>query len=552
MMMLLVYLIAVPFILFTVLSYAAGPDRYLKWLAFQNIVGAALALGLAAISTGVFYNYDGYYGDFWVTMDAMNKVKHGSLSSIDFFSPIGPAFFWVLGATISLTDEISASSVMRAGALVAAFAVIMTAGMLWRRISFLGLTIVLFTVVTVAVSGRGNGEILSHAHIHFLAPYNRWAWALFIPVALRLSLPDRGRDLLGDVLIGVAIALLLLTKVTYGAAGLGLLFARVVLVQGAWREMIGAVLAIFATLVVAEIATGQLFPYLDDLSTVASLPQSGFRVRKLMFQLGELFVYMSIGIVVYVVSSDPLRERSQEFEPKFRYFVPIFFIVIVALAGCAVLLQNHNKFEASIYPLLPLIALEWTGVLRLKNTAAMFEGFRSRILITFTVLFMILLPIFDLGMYVGQRVNYKIQGPDPAFAGTPYADLRFANYLMNWNTGLQSVATARDGVLEGYQILLEAGAAQEDAGRVVALSFSNPFPLMLGQPSPLGTPIWYDHNRSFTDEVFVDPDVLFEGADYVVRGKFDAELWRVYGSIVEAQFEQKFKGKFWTLYVRAQ
>jgi hypothetical protein len=554
MMLLAVYAVAGVFVVCAVLVTLAVPGRYRDLLALQNTVAAAVVLALAGLTHGIYYNHDGYFGDFWTATEALNKARQGLLSSVDFFSPIGPAYYWTFQLTASLTETVSASSIMHAGAIAGALSAGMAVLMLYRRMSVLGLSIAVFSVVTVATSGRGNGEQLQEMALHFLAPYNRWAWALFIPVALRLSLPARGRDLTGDIVTGVAVALLLLTKVTYGAALIGLLSARVVLLLPRdWLSPAAVFGALATALVVAEAATGQVSAHLQDLAATASLPDNALRIGKFFNQLGEMAIYLLIAVTAYLVSTQRTDTLRMDIASLYNFLTPIIMIALVAGAGCAVLSQNHYSVEAAVYPLLPLIALEWTGALRRENEAGDGQPPRARILTLSAVLVMVFLPVVDFGMHVGQRVQYALNGPDPAFSGTPYADLRFEPFLVGQGPSkLNTVADGYAGTLEGHQALLSAGAAEDGAGRVLALNFANPFPMMLDQPSPDGSPIWMHEGRSFSRDMFVPPEELFRGVDYVMVTLGPSSLWDIYGSTVEADFQQIFEGQYWRLFRRVQ
>jgi hypothetical protein len=550
MMQLAIYAVAGVFLVCAVLVTFAMPKRYRDFLAVQNALATAVVIAFAGLTSGIYFNHDGYFGDFWTATDAMNKARHGLVSSVDFFSPIGPVYYWVYNLTARLSETVTASSIMHAGALAGIVIAGMGYLMLCRRMSLLGVSIAIFFAVTVATSGRGNGEDLQDAAMHFLAPYNRWAWALFIPVVLRLSLPPRGRDPVGDVVTGIAVALLCLTKVTYGAAAIGLLGAHAVIVRPRdwWAPALVAG-ALAATLAVTEAATGQVSAHLDDLAMTAALQESGLRLHKLLVQLGEMALYTVLGITAYLVSSEQTDTLRWDAASLRAFLTPIVMIVLVAGAGCAVLLQNHYRVEAAVYPLLPLIALEWTGVLRSAGGDG--QAPRVRVLTLSAVLVVVFLPVVDLGMHVGQRLQYHLNGPDPAFAGTPYADLRFEPYLVEHASSRLNTATdGRAGVLEGYRALVAAGAAEDGAGRVLTLGFANPFPMMLDRPSPPGAPIWMHEGRSFSQAAFVPPRVLFEDVDYVMLGRGNLTLWDIYRSTVEVDFQEVFQGSYWRLFER--
>lgn len=550
MMILAVYVAALIYVTLALLIAGAQPKTYLGRLAALNFGAAGVALALAGLSSGIYFNHDGYFGDFWTATEALNKAQAGQLSSVDFFSPIGPVYYYFYAVLAQLDTALTASSIMHAGALAGLVAVILSVVILYRQISVLGLSLVIVSVATIAVSGRGNGELLHATSMHFLAPYNRWAWAFFVPVAVSLALPYR-RNAVGNVALGVTIAMLLMLKVTYGAAALGLVVARVVLVGQAWRQVPFIAGGIVCLLAALELVTGQVTAHLNDLSLAASLPENGLRVRKLFVQLGEMLLFSFLGIVAYLACVQTPTDGPRRAKDIWEFCRPIVLILLVAGAGCAVLMQNHYIVEAAVYPLLILIGLEWTGVLRQLGSDPVMSQFRSRLLLTTATCVIAFYPVVDIGMHAGQRIQYKANGPDPELAGTPYADLRFKPSLVaDDGTLLNSVADGHAGLLSGLDMLRAAGADQPGAGQTAALSFANPFPMLLGQPSPSGTPIWLHKDRSFSKEVFVEPGVFFDGVDFVMVASGASVLTEIYASTLKAQFDEKARSEHWTLLVR--
>lgn len=514
-------------------------QKYLLGLSAVIATAAVAGLAMVFLTPGVYFGFDGYFGDFWTATEAVNKTKDGLLSSVDYYSPIGPVYGYVFALWLLFDADPTAATILQASALAALIAAAMGILILRRHVSTIGLAVAVFSIIGIAVSGRGNGELLHEMPLHYVAPYNRWAWALFIPVALRLALPYR-RDLLGDVVLGIAIALLLMLKVTYGAAAIGLVAARVCLLPSSWRAVPLIVSGLVSVLAAIELTTGQVSAHVSDLAFTARLPQSGLRLYKLFEQLGEAAIYSLAAIVLYFGTLHRTTLWSD--------LRPVLLILLVAGAGCAVLMQNHYSVEAAIYPLLPLLALEWTGTF---SPGTQVTVLRKRVLLAGAIAAMLVYPAVDIAMHLGQRVQLVVNGPDPAFAGTPYADLRFEpRHIATDNSALNTFADGRAGVLEGLTMLREAGADSTGVGQVVALAFANPFPMLLGQSSPSGTPIWLHEGRSFSREIFVPARLLFEGVDYVMSPTQPSTLEEIYADTLEADFEIVAEGDYWVLRVR--
>lgn len=513
--------------------------HYLQGLTVLLAAAAGVGLALVFTTPGVYFNYDGYFGDFWTATEAINKTKGGLLSSIDYYSPIGPAYSYVFALWLLFDTDPSASTVLQASALAALLVAVLGVLILWRHMSAIGLAIVVFSIIGIAVSGRGNGELLLQMPMHYVAPYNRWGWALFLPVALKLALPHQ-RNTVGDLILGISIALLLMMKVTYGAAALGLVLARSVILPGAWRELPVLAVGLAAVLAVIEFTTQQVSGNLRDLALTSGLPQSGLRLSKLFSQLGEVTIYVLAAVIAYFGTLDRTHWWAD--------MRPVLLILLVAGAGCAILMQNHYPVEAAVYPLLLLLALEWTGKLRTSPIAI---DLRERVLIAGAMAVMLFYPAIDIAMHLGQRAQVALNRPDPAFAGTPYEDLYFEPHLAaSRHSLLNTVPDGRAGVVEGLKMLGQVGADAPAAGTVAALAFANPFPMLLGQPSPSGTPIWLHEGRSFSRDIFVPPQVLFAGVDYVMSPAKPALLDRIYADTLRGEYSIASEGAYWTLRVR--
>jgi hypothetical protein len=519
---------------------ALARQRFILSLAGLITIITVFALTLTALAPGVYFNSDRNFNDFWTATETINKVHSGALSSVDYFNPIGPVYSYIYALLALIDPTPTAATVIQASALAGLIAALFSLAILSRQMSFLGLTIVVLSVVAVAISGRGNGELLHNMPMHYLAPYNRWGWALFIPVAIRLALPHNP-DRFGAVALGMAIALLLMLKVTYGAAAIGLILARIALLPGAWRELPFVAVALAAVLVAIELTTGQVSAHLRDLFQTALLPESGLRLGKLFRQLGEAAIYIVFALVAYLAT---LRPTSLWADLR-----PFLLILLVAGAGCSVLMQNHYMVEAAVYPLLPLIALEWTGALRHHSGI---NDLRVRVLLAAAVAAMLFYPVIDSAMQVGQKLQFYLIGPDQAFANTAYSDLRFEPSLVeNDDSRLNTDAHGRAGILEGMEMLRTVGADMPDAGSVATLSFSNPFPMFLGQRSPTGTPIWLHAGRSFSEETFVPSEIFFAGVGYVMSPSRSGLLDEIYATTLVRDFEIAARGEFWILHVRS-
>lgn len=560
MIFLSVYAVAGVFGAVCLAAVAASPGRARSVIAIACHAAALLALLAAAVAPGVVFDSETYFGDLWTAYEAVAKSLHGLRSSLDYFSPIGPVYDWMFAAALRLQAP-SAAVVPFAGALAGGGAAVLSILTLRRCASPLGLALATLAAVAVAVSPREIDAVFARSDMSLLAPYNRWAWALFIPVALRAAIPVAGRDPLGAAAMGLAIALMLLLKVTYGAAALGLLVAGAILRPGGWRDAPPALLAMTAALGAAEILSGQVSPYFGDLATAAAMEANGLRIFKLAPQLGEAGFACIVALIALALTAP--REKGGAGLSDLTLLRAAALIVAVAGAGCAILMQNHYVSEAAVYALLPLIAVEWTGFLRDPPDAAKRGNARphpsvatgslaSAALLLGVVAATARPALIDVGFVLAQQVQFRRLPPDPALAGTPLADLIVHPRWLPDGACSSGVCKDRARMVSGRDLLLEAGAGEPGAGTILALNFSNPFPMLLGAPPPSGAPIWLHADRSFSAERHVAPEVLFEGVGYVMvaRGEPNAEaLTDIYAPFVTDNYRRLAEDPHWTLWV---
>ena len=243
------------------------PVAYLAFLALIT-----LALGGVSALKGGFYIAK-HEGDTLHLLQIVFRMADGEWPHLDFMTPIGAMAFLPIAAFVKSGLGIG-NAILWSQILVAA---VMLPAIFWAGFSrfnkllayLFGLTVLV--LILALVHGEANRLVSISMH------YNRWAWAAaYVAILLAVLPPVNARNDLADgVIIGVAMAFLVLCKVTYFVA-----FAPpivlVLLLRGAGRVLI---LSLLSGLIVAAIYTvfsgvEYWFAYLDDLRTV-----SGSQVR---------------------------------------------------------------------------------------------------------------------------------------------------------------------------------------------------------------------------------------------------------------------------------
>ena len=197
------------------------------------------------------------------------RMAEGQVPHLDFMTPIGvlaaapvAAFVaagWGFGTAFLLAQVTVAALILPA----AWYAAQSRFGTGWLGLAFGALVL----VMAMALTHGGTVEAVSIS-MH----YNRWAWAVaFVALALALLPPARPAPRLEGAILGLGLAVLALTKVTYFVA-----LAPVVLLALALRRegrtLAVAVAAGLAVVAAATLAFGAGFwaAYLGDLLAVAT------------------------------------------------------------------------------------------------------------------------------------------------------------------------------------------------------------------------------------------------------------------------------------------
>jgi len=512
-----------------------------------GVFGLLTALALIVISAALpqlIFDHERYLHDLWTAFETANKAATGLASSTDYFSPIGPVYDWVFRIAVALRP-LSATTIPLASSTFALGLLLLSVAVLGRQVSFGALGLVTLIAVATVVSPREPDMIFAQTTMSWLAPYNRWAAGLTAVVAAALCCPPGRRGVLGAGLLGVCIAVVLLTKVTFGAALIGLLIAALVFRNISWQQAASAAVATIAVLAAAELATGQVSANLADIITVSGFAGEGWRLIKLLSQMGEAALWAAMAAALYLL----LCEQSS----TDKRVTPLLLILTAAAMAWVILMQNHWVSESPVYAVLPIVAAEWAGLFHRRDDAtrapARSAGMSRGILAGFAVLLALIYPARDGGTLVAQMVRGLEYEDNAQLAGTGQAGFQiYPRWLAEPDSTL---VVDYNRMLDGLDLLRRAGADQPEAGPVLALNFANPFPALLKRPSPKEAPIWFQKGRIFSEEVHQPAERLFSNADYVMRAHGDPageDLWDIYGPYVLDAYTEQAKSPSWTLY----
>ncbi len=291
---------------------------------FLALAAVIVVLGGLPFLKGAFY-LGKHEGDTLHLTELVMRMANGQWPHLDFMTPIGVMAIAPMALFVSLGEKMG-HAIFWSQILVAVTLLWPTWRVATSRLTgwwqlFYGVVVMVFCLALV----HGEAERAVSISMH----YNRWAWAVaYIVIPLAVLTPLRApRPVLDGVLIGLGLALLVLTKVTYFVS-----FAPAILiVLLARREWSTILAAAVAGLAVAGIVTGLAgvefwFAYLHDLQTVSSSdirPQPGEPLAVVI--AAPAYMGASLALVAGVIF---LRQSGRMTEGMALLFLmPGFFFV---------------------------------------------------------------------------------------------------------------------------------------------------------------------------------------------------------------------------------
>ncbi len=234
---------------------------------FGFFVAVIVAMcGVSLLKGGVYIAK--HEGDTYHMLEIIFRMADGQWPHLDFMTPIGALAAAPVALFVRLGYGVGMSFLM-AQAIVIAFLLFPLWWAAWSRFTgFLPYLFGFFVIVLTVALVHGESEPSISLSMH----YNRWAWAItFIAIAIA-ALPNQGtaRPLLEGVILGAAMAALVMMKATYFAA-FALPLAIALVLRGAVKTLVIAVLTgvAIAGLITAFAGVEFWQAYFGDLLFVA-------------------------------------------------------------------------------------------------------------------------------------------------------------------------------------------------------------------------------------------------------------------------------------------
>lgn len=223
------------------------------------------SLGGAAVLKGGLY-LGKHEGDTLHLMQVVFRMAEGQVPHLDFMTPLGLMAFWPIAKLVEAGSGIGAA-VIWTQVLAACLFLPGLVWIGWSRLSS-GLAAMFGAVVLVLLLALVHGE--AERSVSISMHYNRLAWAAaFVAIVASLLPPQRGRGTVDGIVIGAALSLMALIKMTYLAAFVVPILIALVL-TGQRRAIWVAVLTGLSVILGVALAFGVEFwlAYANDLLTV--------------------------------------------------------------------------------------------------------------------------------------------------------------------------------------------------------------------------------------------------------------------------------------------
>ena len=506
-------------------------------------------------------------GDFFQLADLMLRMDGGQMLHVDFHAPMGWLAFWLphVGrmAQGGFAGALEFADMLMLGALLP-----LAVTALSRRAPTGASVFVLLALFGIVAAPWRMGESgwLADPGLH----YNHWGWGLLL-VILLFGLPkatDSGRRFILDATaIGALLSMLFFVKITHFVVGLGFVvlfgaalgeFRRAACVGlaictacilgvqaiGGWVD--DYALDIFRTVEVARFGNPEdggftsltapdvIFAAYGDIALIAVVCAAAAFSGRLSPRSALYAVYSTVACTAVMTQNAAY--------PSVMFAFTAFFVRLAAECPPKSVVRRLALLAMVMHLLPTLLRQALASVVFMLGTSGGFPQFAAD------------LPRME-GVWFGgpsRAVN--------AFAeGVP--QWRSPADVFNWSRKHGSLNSAHLSTSEYLETLrtgialLQAEGAGED--RVMTLDFANPFPALLGAPSPKGVLFSLFVNRQVDRRTAADPDLVFGDAQWLMVPRFPYKqesnrlLADVQSERLASEWKQVAENEHWRLLRRS-
>ena len=454
-------------------------DRFANWWAAERKHDVVLTLLLASICVAVLVlgvpRMVIYGHDVFVSLDGAWRVLNGQRPAVDFYAQMGPVYYLLHAAGIT----IAGGDARGLGYGTALFAVAFAAWsfvLLRGRMASIPFMLACVTLLLLAVAPFPLG--MEPWYTSFSMKHNRYGFALtglvFLECFLPISAGDSRRKLFAGALSsGLACAVLLFLKISYGMVALVLIAVSVVFRPGKRVRLAGVLtgLVCFALPMLAWLRF-DLAALAREYGALATAQQPRFTLPIILWRLYlDRFEMLPVLLLALLTALLPGVAR--------RRAIVLFSAAVLAIGGGALLMPGNT--QARDLPLIMALALllvnELTVVLR--------PGARPQVavLLSFGLLAIAIPVALDAGgLTLGLWSKLRPPARDCSFRAEHLRALRFADLndaQFRNDNGRPFVQYTE----EGMELVRAYGRPDES---IRGLGMSNPFSYALLRPPPHG------------------------------------------------------------------
>lgn len=504
-----------------------------KHPVFMVVLGVALACALLlALPNETIVTK--YLNDLFIFLDGAHRITLGQVPNRDFHTALGPLNYYIPAVGYWLSGHYGGAMPVGMALVVLALAPTGAHILDTRLRPGTAIPVGAFLILVAAVPINLGEEIRS---LSFAMFYNRIGWAA-LGFLLLMYLPPhrpRARQTVIDALCAAFLVVLMLyTKVSYGAVGVGflvfMLFARA---QRAWAAA-GLALALSGGLVI-EAFWRSSAAHLSDLVMAGRVSGNLDSID----EFAQIFLNNFADFVIFGIFMVLVLARTRKFRD-------VLFFGFCAGSGYLLIGQNYQNWGIVTLMAGAAVATE----LLARSEAS--QRRRSVAAGAHLLLLAFLLPTMihnaaALGLHAGlATARYGDAVPLPNFGRIRLAKLwtegeypAFSRYLTSLDDGEKALAS------------LQIDAAD----RVLVLDFVGPFSAGLGLAPPRGDATWHHWGRTLNEDNFLPPERLFADVRVVLDPKWPVEAWtadglrQVYADYVAEHYELAEETADWKVYV---
>jgi hypothetical protein len=500
--------------------------------AFVVLVLAGLCALLLALPTETVTTK--YVNDLFVFLDGVHRIDQGQVPNHDFHTALGPLVYYIPLIGYWLSGSMGGAMPLGMALLLLAITPVAAWTLGSRLRPAIGIPLAAYLILVLAVPANLGESI---AALSFAMFYNRIGWAA-LGLLLVLYLPPlrarSGQGALDALCAATLVLLMLYTKISYGAVGIGfLVFLLLDPRQRAWAASALAGIAV-AGIAVELVWRGTASHFADLM--LAGRVSGGLgtpdRVAESLLRNLADYILFAIFVVLALWRTRSLRD--------------FLFFGFCAGSGFVLIAQNFQHWGIITLGAGAAVAAE----ILVRRDGVLAEG-RSAFAGANLLLLGLLLPLIvhagaTILLHAGLAATHR---GDPV----PLAKFDRIRLVQLWHGGDYPAFTRYFASIEdGARALAQLETKPE---RVLVLDFVSPFAAGLGLRPVEGDSTWHHWGRTLDDAHFPTPERLFRNVMVVLDPKWPIESWtadgmrQVYAEHLAAHYELSHETADWRVYV---